>query len=186
MEAKLLGVCISLFIRPFLFLSFPLLACFFIHSPHVFFRSLLFLNSFYIGLVLCQLSLSPIYSLQAESLRYKLLGGLAVRRACYGVLRFIMENGAKGCEVIVSGKLRGQRAKAMKFQEGFMKKSGSARNDYVDTAVRHVLMRQGVLGVKVAIMLPHDPEGKMGPAYQLPDVVQIHEPKEEETLPAAE
>merc|ERR1739847_113065 len=26
---------------------------------------------------------------QAESLRYKLIGGLAVRRACYGVLRFI-------------------------------------------------------------------------------------------------
>ena len=37
--------------------------------------------------------------LQAESLRYKLIGGLAVRRACYGVLRFIMESGAKGCEV---------------------------------------------------------------------------------------
>uniref|UniRef100_A0A5F9DG84 KH type-2 domain-containing protein n=1 Tax=Oryctolagus cuniculus TaxID=9986 RepID=A0A5F9DG84_RABIT len=36
---------------------------------------------------------------QAESLRYQLLGGLAVRRACYGVLRFIMESGAKGCEV---------------------------------------------------------------------------------------
>merc|ERR1711871_174585 len=50
---------------------------------------------------------------QAESLRYKLLGGLAVRRACYGVVRYIMENGAKGCEVIISGKLRAQRAKAM-------------------------------------------------------------------------
>ena len=37
-------------------------------------------------------------------------------RACYGVLRFIMESGAKGCEVIVSGKLRAQRAKAMKFK----------------------------------------------------------------------
>merc|ERR1711974_350006 len=37
---------------------------------------------------------------QAESLRYKLIGGLAVRRACYGVLRFIMESGAKGCEVV--------------------------------------------------------------------------------------
>jgi ribosomal protein S3 len=36
--------------------------------------------------------------------------------ACYGVLRFIMESGAKGCEVIVSGKLRAQRAKAMKFK----------------------------------------------------------------------
>jgi len=45
---------------------------------------------------------------QCESLRYKLLGGLAVRRACYGVLRFIMESGAKGCEVVVSGKLRGE------------------------------------------------------------------------------
>jgi len=32
---------------------------------------------------------------QCESLRYKLMGGLAVRRAAYGVLRFIMESGAK-------------------------------------------------------------------------------------------
>ena len=55
---------------------------------------------------------------QAESLRYKLLGGLAVRRACYGVLRYVMEAGAKGCEVVVSGKLRAQRAKAMKFSDG--------------------------------------------------------------------
>ncbi|CAM9460299.1 unnamed protein product [Ectocarpus sp. 13 AM-2016] len=29
--------------------------------------------------------------------------------------------------------------------------------DYVDHAVRHVMMRQGVLGVTVSIMLPHDP-----------------------------
>eukprot|EP00438_Fugacium_kawagutii_P023822 Skav220111 [mRNA] locus=scaffold1727:111726:116236:+ [translate_table: standard] len=56
---------------------------------------------------------------RCESLRFKLIGGLAVRRACYGVLRlFIMENGAKGVEVIISGKLRAQRAKAMKFRPG--------------------------------------------------------------------
>ncbi|KAK9402623.1 40S ribosomal protein S3 [Crotalus adamanteus] len=85
---------------------------------------------------------------QAESLRYKLLGGLAVRRACYGVLRFIMESGAKGCEVVVSGKLRGQRAKSMKFVDGLMIHSGDPVNYYVDTAVRHVLLRQGVLGIK--------------------------------------
>ncbi|KAL5678237.1 hypothetical protein ACJX0J_014368, partial [Zea mays] len=35
---------------------------------------------------------------QAESLRYKLLGELAVRRACYGVLLFVIESGTKGCE----------------------------------------------------------------------------------------
>merc|ERR1711988_525697 len=117
---------------------------------------------------------------QAESLRYKLIGGLAVRRAYYGVLRFIMESGAKGCEVVVSGKLRGQRAKAMKFVDGLMIHSGDPCNDYVDTACRHVLLRQGVLGIKVKIMLPWDPTGKMGPKRPLPDHVAIVEPKEEQ------
>uniref|UniRef100_A0A2K5K3U5 Small ribosomal subunit protein uS3 n=1 Tax=Colobus angolensis palliatus TaxID=336983 RepID=A0A2K5K3U5_COLAP len=89
---------------------------------------------------------------QAESLPYKLLGGLAVRRACYSVLRFIMESGAKGCEVVVSGKLRGQRAKSMKFVDGLMIHSGDPVNYYVDTAVCHVLLRQashspGITGV---------------------------------------
>lgn len=74
---------------------------------------------------------------------------LASRRACYGVLRFIMESGAKGCEVIVSGKLRAQRAKAMKFKDGFMISSGNPVHDYIDGAVRHVMLRQGVLGIKV-------------------------------------
>ena len=116
---------------------------------------------------------------QAESLKFKLLGGLAVRRACYGVVKFVMEASAKGVEVIVSGKLRGQRAKAMKFNDGYMIKSGNAGAEYTDTAVRHVMMRQGVLGVKVSIMLPHDPEGKNGPKRCLDDVVTILEPKEE-------
>merc|ERR1712168_1790021 len=119
---------------------------------------------------------------QCESLRYKLIGGLAVRRACYGVLRFIMESNAKGCEVVVSGKLRGQRAKSMKFVDGLMIHSGNPVNDYVDTAVRHVMLRQGVLGIKVKIMLPWDPTGKIGPKRPLPDHVSIVEPKEE-TLP---
>lgn len=133
---------------------------------------------------------------QAESLKYKLLGGLAVRRACYGVLRYVMENGAKGCEVIVSGKLRAQRAKSMKFKEGYMIKSGQAADgkyqfntiihsviisvsEYVTKAIRHVLMRQGVLGIKVAIMLPHDPTGKRGPKTLLSDTVEVLEPKED-------
>merc|ERR1712179_325613 len=71
---------------------------------------------------------------QCESLRYKLMGGLAVRRAAYGVLRFIMESGAKGCEVVISGKLRGQRAKAMKFTDGLMIHTGHPVTEYVDKA----------------------------------------------------
>lgn len=121
---------------------------------------------------------------QAESLKYKLVGGLAVRRACYGVLRFIMESGAKGAEVVVSGKLRAARAKAMKFADGYMIKSGHATTEYVDFAVRHVAMRQGMLGVTVRIMLPHDPTGKDGPKTPLSDVITILEPKEEAPMEA--
>ncbi|KAK6273665.1 hypothetical protein POUND7_010748 [Theobroma cacao] len=104
----------------------------------------------------------------------------ASRRACYGVLRFIMESGAKGCEVIVSGKLRAQRAKSMKFKDGYMISSGHPVNEYIDSAVRHVLLRQGVLGIKVKIMLDWDPKGKQGPTTPLPDLVTIHSPKEDE------
>ncbi|ODM94016.1 40S ribosomal protein S3, partial [Orchesella cincta] len=116
---------------------------------------------------------------QAESLRYKLIGGLAVRRACYGVLRYIMEAGAKGCEVVVSGKLRGQRAKSMKFVDGLMIHSGDSIRTYIDCATRHVLLRQGVLGIKVKIMLPWDSTGKTGPKKPLPDHISVLEPKDE-------
>uniref|UniRef100_A0AC34GRJ8 KH type-2 domain-containing protein n=1 Tax=Panagrolaimus sp. ES5 TaxID=591445 RepID=A0AC34GRJ8_9BILA len=116
---------------------------------------------------------------QCESLRYKLVGGLAVRRACYGVLRFIMESNAQGCEIIVSGKLRGQRAKAMKFTDGVMIHSGNPKNEYIQEAVRHVNLRQGVIGIKVKIMLPHDPKGQVGPKNPLPDLITIKEPRED-------
>ncbi len=50
--------------------------------------------------------------------------------------------GAKGCEVIVSGKLRAQRAKSMKFKDGYMVSSGNPVREYIDSATRHVLLRQ--------------------------------------------
>ena len=112
---------------------------------------------------------------QSESLRYRLIKGIAVRRACYGVLRYIMMNRAKGCEIVVSGKLRAQRAKSMKFRDGYMIKSGHSVNEYVDKATRHIKMRLGVLGIKVAIMLPQDPTGELShlPHNPLADVVTI-------------
>merc|ERR1712036_172196 len=125
---------------------------------------------------------------QCESVKFKLIGGLACRRACYGVVRFVMESGAKGCEVIVSGKLRGQRAKCMKFKDGYFVSSGQPCRDFVETASRHVLMRMGMIGISVKIMLPWDPSGKTGPKKPLPDHVSIVEPKEEvnPTMPSSE
>ena len=54
--------------------------------------------------------------------------------------------------------------------------------DYIDSAVRHVMMKQGILGVKVQIMLPNDPRGINGPKIPLSDVVTILEPKESDAL----
>ena len=54
----------------------------------------------------------------------KLLAMLPARRASYAILKFVMESGAKGCQIVISGKLRGQRAKAAKFRDGYMVKSG--------------------------------------------------------------
>lgn len=93
--------------------------------------------------------------------------------------RFFKESGAKGCEVVVSGKLQGQRAKSIKFVDGLRIHRGDAVNFYFDTAVCHVLLRQGVLGMKVKIMLLCNPRGKIGPKKSLPDLMSIVELKDE-------
>lgn len=70
----------------------------------------------------------------------------------------------------------------MKFKDGYMISSGQPVKEYIDSAVRHVLLRQGVLGIKVKIMLGWDPKGKVGPVTPLPDLVTIHTPKEDEEI----
>ena len=57
--------------------------------------------------------------------------------------------------------------------------TGQPKLDYIDVAVRHVFFKQGIMGCKVKIMLPHDPTGKTGPKNPLPDTVVIHDPKKE-------
>ncbi|KAL7665310.1 40S ribosomal protein S3 [[Candida] zeylanoides] len=122
-------------------------------------------------------------AVQAEGLKTKLLAGLPLRRAAYGVLRFSMGAGAKGVEVVISGKLRAARAKSQKYADGFMIHSGQPTNDFIDIAVRHVLMRQGVLGIRVKIM--KDPATNKNGPTSLPDAVFISEAKDEdEVVPA--
>jgi small subunit ribosomal protein S3e len=60
-----------------------------------------------------------------------------------------------------------------------MIKSGQAGQLCTDHAVRHVLLRQGVIGIQVRIFLPQDPNGILGPKIPLDDVVTILDPKEE-------
>ncbi|KAL0232967.1 hypothetical protein GEMRC1_011714 [Eukaryota sp. GEM-RC1] len=115
---------------------------------------------------------------QAESIKFKILGGTAVRKACYGVIRQITEAGGKGCEIMISGKVRGARAKSLKFGSGYMIKTGQPNIDHVETATRHVLLKQGVLGIKVSIMLPQPKNPQVSSV--LPDKITFYEPKETE------
>jgi small subunit ribosomal protein S3e len=89
----------------------------------------------------------------AESIKLKLLAQIPVRVAVSSVIRTVVDKEkAKGCEVIISGKMSQQRAKSMKFKKGYMISSGQAKNDYLEIAIRHVGLKQGVMGVKVKIM----------------------------------
>lgn len=118
-------------------------------------------------------------SAQAENLKYKLLGGTPVRLAANNILAQVMKRGgAKGCEIIISGKIRGQRAKSQKYLQGYIISTGQPKLEFVDEAVRHVELRQGVLGVKVKILPDNDRAvGKYKKI--MPDHVKIHEPKED-------
>ncbi|KAL0220540.1 hypothetical protein RCL1_000394 [Eukaryota sp. TZLM3-RCL] len=113
---------------------------------------------------------------QAESIKYKILGGTAIRKACYGVIRAITEAGAKGCEIIISGKVRGARAKSLKFASGYMIKTGQPKLEHINFAVRQVLLKQGMLGIKVSIMLPKPNNPKLPAA--LPDKIVFYDPKD--------
>lgn len=124
-------------------------------------------------------------SAQAENLKFKLLGGTPVRVAANNILGLVMRRGgAKGCEVIISGKIRGQRAKSQKYKQGYIISTGQPKLEFIDEAVRHVELRQGVLGIKIKILM--DNEKAPGKHRKImPDHVKIHEPKDEvhETQP---
>ena len=115
---------------------------------------------------------------QLESLRYKLIARIPARRAAYSIIRFVMDAGARGCEVAISGKLRGARASTSKYKEGYMVKSGDVTKQFVTQAVGHIPMKQATIGIRVLIMLAQDPSGISGPKESQPDVIKVHEAKD--------
>merc|ERR1711957_858374 len=115
-----------------------------------------------------------------ETLKFKLLTGTPVRMDANNILGTVMRRGgAIGCEVLVAGKVRGQRAKAQKYAQGYQVSTGQPKYDFIDTAVRSVELRQGVLGLKVKIM--QGTTIKIGAKeIVMPDFIKIDEPKDED------
>merc|ERR1712110_310505 len=86
---------------------------------------------------------------------------------------------AIGCEVIIACKVRGQRAKTQKYTMGYQISTGQPKHDFIDKAIRHVELRQGMIGIKVKIMQAIE-IGSGANKKIMPDCVKIFEPKEEE------
>ncbi|MBS7614253.1 30S ribosomal protein S3 [Candidatus Bathyarchaeota archaeon] len=101
--------------------------------------------------------------------------GVHFRRAGFWALSQIMEAGALGAEIIISGKLRTERARSEKFREGYVPKSGDPAMKFVRRAVVHSQLKPGIFGVKVTIM----PSG-----VELPDQIKILEIEPEPQKPS--
>ncbi len=68
-------------------------------------------------------------------------------------LRRIMEAGAYGAEIRISGKLSGERARSEMFRAGYIKKCGHPARENVDSAQDFVVLKPGKIGIKVSIMV---------------------------------
>lgn len=77
--------------------------------------------------------------------------GTAFRRASMWSLNTIMSAGALGVEVVISGKLRTERAHFEKHTIGIVPKSGNDANKIVRTGVTHVLTKMGLMGIQLRI-----------------------------------
>ncbi len=94
-----------------------------------------------------------------------------------GVGHKMMENvinaGALGIEIIISGKIPGARAKSWRFYTGYLKKCGDVALS-VHKAKKSALLKSGIIGVKVAIMPPD---------IVLPDKITLLEEPEQIVAP---
>jgi len=82
------------------------------------------------------------------------MGNLRFKVIAYRKLQEIINAGALGCELRLSGKLPSERARLWRFAEGYLKKAGDSRKE-VDRAEATALTKTGMIGIKVAIMSPH-------------------------------
>ncbi len=108
----------------------------------------------------------------ARSIAAALERGTHFRKAGYTALHRIMDAGARGAEITISGKLTGERAKTVKFVDGYLKHCGEPAMQFVKVGYAIASPKPGVIGVKVKIMPP---------GTRLPDdVVYREEPEKKE------
>ena len=113
--------------------------------------------------------------IMADKLASALERGWHFRRAGHSTVRRIMESGARGCQVTISGKLTGRRHRTEKFKQGHIKHCGEPKFIWMKEGFSVAKVKLGVIGVKVLIMQSD---------AKLPDEIDIIPPSVEEVAEA--
>ena len=92
--------------------------------------------------------------MMASRLAASIERGWYFRKAGHNTLRAVMNAGALGCEVVISGKLTGARSRVEKFIDGYIKHSGNPVEEVVDEGFAVAIKKLGTLGCKVRIIQP--------------------------------
>ncbi|AHF99990.1 30S ribosomal protein S3 [Halostagnicola larsenii XH-48] len=113
----------------------------------------------------------------ADRLSNALERGWYFRKAGHTTIDRIMDAGALGAEIVLSGKVTGARSRVEKFNRGYIKHNGEPAEEVVDHGQGVAVMKLGTIGVDVKIIPP---------GAELPDDFQIHDDMDpEEVVPDA-
>ena len=102
----------------------------------------------------------------ADRLANALERGWYFRKAGHTTIDRIMESGALGAEIVLSGKVTGARSRVEKFNRGYVKHNGEPAEEIVDSGKGVAVMKLGTIGVRVKIIPPN---------AELPDDFEIYE-----------
>jgi small subunit ribosomal protein S3 len=90
----------------------------------------------------------------ASKLASALERGWYFRRAGHSSVLNVIEAGAKGCLIIIAGKLTGSRHRTEKFLKGHIKFCGETALTHMDVGQSTAVVKLGTIGCTVAIMKP--------------------------------
>ncbi|MEF8801598.1 MAG: 30S ribosomal protein S3 [Halolamina sp.] len=116
----------------------------------------------------------------ADRLANALERGWYFRKAGHTTIDRMMEAGALGAEIVLSGKVTGARSRVEKFNRGYIKHNGEPAQTVVDEGQGVAVMKLGTIGVNVKVI---------GPDAELPDdfhITETEEPPEVEQVEAGE
>ncbi|MCG7850147.1 MAG: 30S ribosomal protein S3 [ANME-2 cluster archaeon] len=92
--------------------------------------------------------------MMANRLANALERGWYFRKAGHNMLSRIMDSGALGCQIIISGKLTGPRSRVSKMVEGYIKHAGKPAEELVDSGYAMAVKKLGAIGCRVRIVPP--------------------------------